>query len=140
MNVPSSQFYAIPDHYNGMTYICTLDSLSTVLNAGCSLQVLEISLEAVYFQNRKQVVPSPLVSISLYLEDDRAEPQAFIDLYHAQEPWQPYSPECACLGSTVLRRARLLASTHVHRRKRDGTRTPSTWCWWTVEFIPSPPP
>jgi hypothetical protein len=52
MNVPSSQFYAIPDHYNGMTYIFTLDSLSTVLNVGCSSQVLEILLEAVFSKSK----------------------------------------------------------------------------------------
>jgi hypothetical protein len=40
--------------------ICTIDSLNTVRNAGCSLQVLEILLEAVDFQNRKQVLPGHL--------------------------------------------------------------------------------
>jgi hypothetical protein len=42
------------------------DSLNTAINVSCSLQVLEILLEAVDFQNRKQVVPGPLVSLSLY--------------------------------------------------------------------------
>jgi hypothetical protein len=114
--------------------------LNTVLNVGCSLQILETLLEAVDFQNWNQVVPGRLVSISLYLEDDRARPQAFVGLYHAQEPRQAYSPECACLGISALHQARLSASTHVHRQARDGTTMPSTWGWWMGEFIPLLPP
>jgi hypothetical protein len=153
MNVPSLQFCAIPDHYSYIwPIICTLDSLNTVFKVGWSLQVLEILLEAVDFQNRKQVVPGPLVSISLY---QGRLPQAVVDLYRSQEPQRPCSPERACLGSMVCGppsssptrvRARVLVAEGGHQDAkylapvdgRCGTLIPLPPPPW-VRFTPAEP-